>query len=85
MSTFFKSGLYATFLNPTIMNKIKQGSHSKQETISVIFTHPSPNPSAPQSQSAFAKAIYNLVTRAVREKCVGRAWIIWAVNSQPQF
>ena len=25
------------------MNKRKQVSHSKQETISVIFTHPSPN------------------------------------------
>ena len=44
----FKSGLYSTFANSTIMNKDKQVSHSKQETISIIFTHPSPNPSAPK-------------------------------------
>ena len=43
-----KSGLYSTFANSTIMNKDKQVSHSKQETISIIFTHPSPNPSAHQ-------------------------------------
>ena len=49
MSTIFKSGLYSTFSNSTIMNKNKQVSHSKQETISVFFTHPSPNPSAPQN------------------------------------
>ena len=30
------------------MNKDKQVSHSKRETISIIFTHPSPNPSAPK-------------------------------------
>ena len=48
-STIFKSGLYGTFSNSTTMNKNKQVSHSKQETISVIFTHPSPNPSAPQN------------------------------------
>ena len=31
------------------MNKNKQVSHNfKQETICIIFTHPSPNPSAPQ-------------------------------------
>ena len=41
MSTIFKSGLYSTFSNSTIMNKNKEVSHSKQETISVIFTHPS--------------------------------------------
>ena len=49
MSTIFKSGMYSTFLNSTIVNKNKQVNHSKQETISVIFTHPSPNPSAPQN------------------------------------
>ena len=31
------------------MNKSKQVSHSKKETMSVIFTHPVPNPSAPQN------------------------------------
>ena len=31
------------------MNKNNQVSHSKQETISIILTHPSPNPSAPQN------------------------------------
>ena len=31
------------------MNKNKQVSHSKKETMSVIFTHPVPNPSAPQN------------------------------------
>ena len=46
MSTIFKSGLYGTFSNSTIMNKNKQVSHSKQETISIIFTS---NPSAPQN------------------------------------
>ena len=51
MSTIFKSGLYSTFSNSTIiiMNKNKQVSHSKQEKISVILTHPSPNSSAPQN------------------------------------
>ena len=49
MSTIFKSGMYSTFSNSTIVNKNKQVNHSKQETISVIFTHPSPNPSAPQN------------------------------------
>ena len=44
----FKSGLYSTFSNATIMNKDKQVSHSKQEIISIIFTHPYPNPSAPK-------------------------------------
>ena len=48
MSTIFKSGLYSTFSNSTIMNKNKQVSHSK-ETIRVIFTHPSPNLSASQN------------------------------------
>ena len=43
MNTIFKSGLCSTFSNSSIMNKNKQVSHSKQETISVIFTHPSPN------------------------------------------
>ena len=33
----------------TIMIKTKQVSHSKQETISIILTHPSPNPSATQN------------------------------------
>ena len=33
------------------MNKSKQVSHSKQqETISIIFTHPSPNPSAQKNK-----------------------------------
>ena len=33
------------------MNKSKQVSHSKcQETISIIFMHPSPNPSAPKNK-----------------------------------
>ena len=50
MSTIFKSGLYSTFSNSTIINKSKEASHSKQETISVIFTHPFPNPSAPQNK-----------------------------------
>ena len=49
MSTIFKSGLYSTFSNSTIMNKNKQVSHSKQEKISVILTHPSPYSSAPQN------------------------------------
>ena len=50
MGTIFKSGLYGNFSNSTIMNiKKKQVSHSKQETISVIFMHPSPNPSATQN------------------------------------
>ena len=31
------------------MNKNKQVSHSKEEAITVIFTHLSPNPSAPQN------------------------------------
>ena len=44
-----KSGMYSTFSNSTIVNKNKQVNHSKQETISVIFTHPSPNPSASQN------------------------------------
>ena len=46
MSTIFESGLYSTFSNST--KKDKQVSHSKQETISIIFTHPSPKPSAPK-------------------------------------
>ena len=33
--------LYSNSSNSTIMNKKKQVSHSKQETISIIFTHPS--------------------------------------------
>ena len=49
MSTIFKSGLYSTFSNFTTVNEKKQVSHSKQETISVIFTHPSPNPFASQN------------------------------------
>ena len=49
MSTIFKSGLYSSFSNSTIANKKQQVSHSKQETISVIFTHPYPNPSALQN------------------------------------
>ena len=33
------------------MNKCKQVSHSKrQETISIIFAHPFPNPSAPKNK-----------------------------------
>ena len=48
MSAIFGSGLYSTSLNSTIMSKNKQVNRSKQETMSVIFTHPSPNPSAPQ-------------------------------------
>ena len=32
------------------MNKSKQVSHSKQETISIIFTHPYPNPSVPKNK-----------------------------------
>ena len=48
MSAIFGSGLYSTSSNSTIMNENKQVNHSKQETISAIFTHPSPNPSAPQ-------------------------------------
>ena len=48
MSAIFGSGPYSPSSNSTIMNKNKQVNHSKQETISVIFTHPSPNPSAPQ-------------------------------------
>ena len=49
MSTIFTLGLYSTFSNSTIMNKdLKQVSHSKQEIISIIFTHPYPNPSAPK-------------------------------------
>ena len=44
MSTIFKSGLYSTFSNSTIMNKNKEVSHSKQET-----THPSLHLSAPQN------------------------------------
>ena len=46
MSTIFKSGLYSTFSNSTITTN-EQVSHCQQETRSVIFTHPSPNPSAP--------------------------------------
>ena len=50
MSTIFKSGLYSTFSNSTIMNKNKEVSHFKQETISVFFTHSSLNQaSAPQN------------------------------------
>ena len=41
MSTIFKSGMYSTFSNSTITNKNKEVSHSKQETISAIFMHPS--------------------------------------------
>ena len=48
MSAIFGSGPYSPSSNFTIMNRNKQVNHSKQETISVIFTHPSPNPSAPQ-------------------------------------
>ena len=49
MNNIFKSGLKSNFSNSTVMKKSKQVSHSKQETISAIFTHPSPNPSAPQN------------------------------------
>ena len=42
MSAIFKSRLYSTFSNSTIMNKNKQVIHSKLETISVIFTHLAP-------------------------------------------
>ena len=31
------------------MNKNKQVSHSEQETISIIFKYPSPNPTARQN------------------------------------
>ena len=48
MSVIVGSGPYSPSSNSTIMNKNKQVNHSKQETISVIFTHSSPNPSAPQ-------------------------------------
>ena len=53
MSTILKSGLYiSTFSYSTIMNKNQQVGHSKQETISVIFTpHPSSNTFAPQHYS----------------------------------
>ena len=44
MSTIFKSGLYNTFSNSTILNKNKQVSHCE-----LYCTHPSPNPSAPQN------------------------------------
>ena len=50
MSTIFKSGLYSNFSNSTIINRSKQVSHSKLDTISVIFKHPFPNPSAPKIQ-----------------------------------
>ena len=40
--------MYSTFSNSTIMNKDKQVSHCKQETMSIIFMHPSPKPSAPK-------------------------------------
>ena len=53
MSTILKSGLYSTFLNSTIMNNNKEVSHSKQETVSVIFTHPSLILSAPQNIASF--------------------------------
>ena len=43
-----ESGLYNNFSNSTIMNKNKQVSHSKQETINVVFTHPSPTPLPPR-------------------------------------
>ena len=36
-----RSTVYSNSSNSTIMNKKKQVSHSKQETISIIFTHPS--------------------------------------------
>ena len=45
MSTIFKSELYSTFSNSTIMNKNKQVSHSKQGTIS-----PPPIPLLPKIQ-----------------------------------
>ena len=48
MSTIFKSGLYSTISNSTIMNKTKQVSHSKQETISVISRTPTPIPLPPK-------------------------------------
>ena len=50
-SAIFESGLYSTSSNSTIMNRNKQVNHSKQETISVIFTHPSPNQSINQSMN----------------------------------
>ena len=49
MSTIFKSELYSTYSDSTIANKKKEVSNSNQETISVIFTHPYPNPSALQN------------------------------------
>ena len=49
MSTIFKSELYSTYSNSTIANEKKEVSNSNQETISVIFTDPSPNPSALQN------------------------------------
>ena len=42
MSTIFKSGLYSTFSNATIVNKNNsEVSHSKREAINVISTLPS--------------------------------------------
>ena len=49
------------FSNCTIMNKSKQGSHSKYEIVSIIFTYPTTNPSPPPPQI----------------KCDGITWLIW--------
>ena len=51
MSTIFKSGLHSSFSNSNFMNNNKQVSDSKQETISVIFTHPPPIPLLPKIYS----------------------------------
>ena len=50
MSTIFTWGLHRNFLNSTLMNESKRVTiNSKQETICIIFRHPSPNPFVPQN------------------------------------
>ena len=46
----FNWGLYNNFEIPQLRIKInKLAINFKQETICIIFTHPSPNPSVPQN------------------------------------
>ena len=42
------------------MNKNKQVNHYKQETISIILTHPSPNPLACEQQMHFRSSLLSL-------------------------
>ena len=61
MSTIFKSGLYSTFSNSTIMNKNKQVSHSISGNNKRYFHAPLPQiPSAPPPPPKYSVTEFDL-------------------------